>query len=81
MLGLNKKSWRDDQYRIEANMKPFFGSARLKEIDPLLIEKYRAVRLKNGVTKSTVNREITIMRKMFNLAIDWNYADINPVLK
>jgi len=77
----NKKSWQDDLYRIEANMKPFFGGIILQEVDPLLIEKYRALRLKKGVTKSTVNREITIMKKMFNLAIDWNYVDNNPVLK
>jgi integrase len=78
---VNKKSWRGDLYRIEANMIPFFGGLELQEIDPLLIEKYRAERLKAGVTKSTVNREITIMKKMFNLAIDWSFAEENPVQK
>jgi integrase len=46
-----------------------------------LIEKYRAERLKIGVSKSTVNRELTIMKKMYNLAIDWNLANENPVAK
>jgi integrase len=78
---VNKKSWRGDLYRIEANMIPFFGTLELQEIDPLLIEKYRAERLKADVTKSTVNREITIMKKMFNLAIDWSFTEENPVQK
>jgi integrase len=78
---VNKKSWRGDLYRIEANMIPFFGTLELQEIDPLLIEKYRAERLKADVTKSTVNREITIMKKMFNLAIDWSFTELNPVQK
>jgi len=78
---INKKSWRDDKYRIVAHMKPFFGNFELQEVTSLLIEKYRAERLKTGVTKSTVNRETTIMKKMFNLAMDWNLADKNPVLK
>jgi len=77
----NKKSWKDDEYRIEANLKPFFGDKLLKDITPLIIENYRTERLASPVTKSTVNREITIMKRMFNLAIDWNFADVNPVLK
>ena len=78
---VNKKSWKDDQYRIDAHMNPFFGGLELQEIDPLRIEKFRAVRLKTGVSKSTTNREITIMKRMFNLAMDWNFTDRNPVMK
>lgn len=78
---VNKKSWKEDMYRIEANLKPFFGGMNLDEITPLLIENYRAERLKTRVTKSTVNRETTIMKRMFNLAIDWNLTDENPVAK
>lgn len=78
---INKRSWKDDMYRIEAHMKLFFGDCELQNITPLMIEKYRAERLKTGVSKSTVNREITIMKKMFNLAIDWNLANTNPVAK
>jgi integrase len=77
----NKKSWKDDEYRINANLKPFFGDMLLKDVTPLKIENYRTARLESPVTKSTVNREITIMKRMFNLAIDWNFADVNPVLK
>lgn len=77
----NKKSWRDDRYRIEANLKPFFGDEELSAVSPLLVERYRAERLKAGVTKSTVNREITLMKTMFRLAIDWGLTDTNPVTK
>ena len=78
---VNKKSWQDDKYRIDANMKPFFGDQELDSITPLLIEQFRAERLKTGVTKSTVNREITLMKTMFRLAIDWGLTDANPVTK
>lgn len=76
-----KKSWRDDQYRLEANMIPFFGSSCLHEITPQTIEKYRARRLESGVSRSTVNRELTILKKMFNLAIDWGLTANNPATK
>jgi excisionase family DNA binding protein len=77
----NKRSWKDDQYRLEAHMKPFFGDLRVQDITPLLIEQYRTERLKTGVTKSTTNRKITIMKKMFNLALDWDLTVKNPVAK
>ncbi|MBA7494236.1 Tyrosine recombinase XerC [subsurface metagenome] len=75
---LNKRSWKQDMYRIEAHLKPFIGDINLNEIIPLHIEKYRAERLKIGVKKSTINRELAILKKMFNLAIDWKFTDHNP---
>jgi excisionase family DNA binding protein len=77
----NKRSWKCDSYRLEASMKPFFGDYELKEITPLIIERYRAVRLGKSISRSSVNREITIMKRMFNLAIDWNLAEANPFVK
>jgi excisionase family DNA binding protein len=78
---ISKRSWRSDRYRIEANLKPYFGDLTLQDISPLLIEKYRAARLKAGVSRSTVNRETTLLKKMLNLAIDWGLTERNPVLK
>lgn len=77
----NKRSWKCDWYRIEANMKPFFGSLELQSITPLIIERYRSGRLEKGISRSSINREITIMKRMFNLAIDWGLADSNPFVK
>ena len=78
---LNKRTWKNDMCCIDAHLKPFFGEMELNEITPLFIEKYRAKRLKTGVSKSTVNRDLAIMKKMFNLSIDWKLATENPVKK
>jgi excisionase family DNA binding protein len=77
----NKKSWRCDHYCLEAHLKPCFGRLGLEDVSPLLIEQYRTERLKSGVRKSTTNRELALLKKMFNLAIDWGFAATNPVLK
>jgi len=78
---LNKKSWREDCYRIEAHLKPFFGKLQLKETTPLLIENYRAKRLKAGIAKSTTNRELALLKSIYSKAIDWNLYVENPVRK
>jgi len=78
---LNKRSWKCDEYALEAHLIPYFGGSRLCEITPLEIERYRAERLKAGVRKSTTNREMALLKKMFNLAVDWRYVRENPVRK
>jgi len=78
---VNKKSWKDDYYRLRSSIIPYFGEIELSEITPLMIEKYKAKRLKEKISRSTVNREISIIRKMFNLAIDWKMSEENPVSK
>lgn len=78
---VNKKSWKQDQYRIEAHLKPYFGKLDLKEITSLLIEKYRVKRLKAGIKKSTSNRELALLKVMFSRAIDWDYCTENPSRK
>ncbi|MCJ7681865.1 MAG: site-specific integrase [Candidatus Aminicenantes bacterium] len=76
-----KKSWECDSYCIYAQLIPYFGENELEQITPFSIEKYRSQRLEDGVKKSTTNRELALLKKMFNLAIDWGYCQDNPVRK
>ncbi|MBD3203705.1 tyrosine-type recombinase/integrase [Candidatus Woesearchaeota archaeon] len=78
---INKKSWKCDDYALNAHLIPYFGQFKLNDITPLLIERYRAERLETGVKKSSTNRELALLKKMFNLAIDWDYVRDNPVKK
>jgi|Deesub1362B_J571_1020462.scaffolds.fasta_scaffold02189_11 excisionase family DNA binding protein len=75
----NKKSWRGDYYTLRHFVKNF-GSYYLDEITPLEIEEFRAKRLKK-VKKSTTNRDLALLKRMFNLAIEWGYCEKNPVKK
>jgi excisionase family DNA binding protein len=76
-----KRSWRCDDYCLEAHLKPFFGKLDLGAITPLDIERYRAKRLEAGIKKSTSNRELALLKRMFHLAADWGYSNENPVAK
>jgi len=75
---VNKRSWKDDQYRLQ-KFVDFLGNIYLHEVTPLEIEKFKLSKLKEGITKSTVNRYLAILKRMFNIAIDWGYAEENPV--
>lgn len=62
-------------------LNKFFGSLTLYEITPAHIEKFKSLRLRQGVSKSTIDRELALLKRMFSVAIDWNYASENPVKK
>jgi integrase len=75
---INNRAWKRDRDCLK-NMEAFFGDCYLKEITPFQIEKYKAHRLHQGVKPSTVNRELSVLKRAFNLAIDWHLAEENPV--
>ncbi|MEE9390583.1 MAG: helix-turn-helix domain-containing protein, partial [Candidatus Aminicenantaceae bacterium] len=77
---VNNIAWK----RVETclnNLCGFMGGCRLQNVSPLLIEKYKSKRLKEGIMQSTVNRELSVLKRAFNLAIDWKMAVDNPVRK
>ena len=71
------KSWPRYRTSLES-LRPFFHNRFLTSIDPNLIEDYRQKRLLS-VQKSTVNRDMQVLKRMYNLAITWGYARENPV--
>ena len=68
----NKKSWESDWYYLKG-MKSYFKDFYLIEMTSQNIEKYKKMRLTEGVEKSTINRCMAILSKMFNLAREWGY--------
>lgn len=78
---VNKKSWKTSDWVYLRRLKPYFGKLNLSKISPEMIEEYRSVRLSTGIQKCSVNREVSCLRKIFNVAIAWGYTSSNPVKK
>lgn len=73
-----------DQTRL-LHLVPFFGRYRLDEITRFLVDKYACERRRSPsrrgkpVSPATVNRELGVLKHMFNKAIEWGRAEHNPV--
>lgn len=68
---VNKRSWLRDEQMLR-HLQQFFGSERqLTEITSADIEGYKLHR-RTSVSGSTVNREMALLKRMFNLAIEWD---------
>ncbi|MDQ3649917.1 MAG: site-specific integrase [Acidobacteriota bacterium] len=82
----NKRSWKDDIYTGRV-LCEYFGGKTFREISPILIEKFKSDRRKSITKKgtprcpATVNRELVVLSKIINLAIDYKKADFNPCSK
>lgn len=58
----------------------YFKDIRIKDITPALINEYIQWRLSQGVKNATVNRELAMLSKAFNLAVKkWQWCKSNPL--
>ncbi|MDO8141428.1 MAG: site-specific integrase [Candidatus Brocadiales bacterium] len=64
------------------NLTPYFNDARVLQITPKMISSYKAKRYGDGVKPASVNRELSMLSKAFNLACkEWEWVKENPVSK
>lgn len=82
----NKRSWRHDEFRTRTICE-YFGGKTFREISPLLVERFKRERRESITVRGTVrspasvNHELEILSKIFNLAIDYGVTDKNPCMK
>ena len=73
----NKKSWKDDIGKIEKDMIPAFGNLPLSSITTRDVQRYQT-KIKTRTSGSTSNRHYSLLNRMFNLAIQWQFLEKNP---
>ncbi len=82
----NKRSWRHDEFRSRT-IREYFGGKTFREVSPLLVEKFKRDRRESITARGTVrsaasvNQELTLLSKIFSLAIDYKVTDVNPCKK
>jgi len=77
---INKRSWQKDQERLNNHLIPFFGEMIVTEISPKVISAYKGHRYKKDIAPATINRELTIMKHMYTMAVkEWEWCRDNPV--
>ncbi len=80
----NKRSYKDDEQRA-AKLKEFFGHRAIRDITPMLIEKFKSElrksdsRLKRLFSPSTVNRYLQVLSRILSMAYENGIVDANPM--
>ena len=65
--GNRAKDLRTVKIRVKP-LRAFFGQYRAVDVTPTLVKRYVAERLADEKTRATVNREVSTLRRAFNLA-------------
>ncbi len=64
------------------NLKAFFGDRKLHHVTPKTIVAFKNKRYADDVTPATINRELAVLKKAFNLACrEWEWTQDNPVCR
>lgn len=64
------------------NSRAFFGDMTLAEVTPKHVVAYKSKRYEDGVTPATINRELSNLKKAFNLGMkEWEWCERNPVAR
>jgi len=56
------------------HLTPFFGHTKFSMLTPTLIEQYKSARLETGVSKRTINKELSYFSGLCKWAAENNYA-------
>jgi len=75
----NRKSGLKTISRIKRCFFPTLGNKPLTEINHFAIEQWRVKRLKNNVSKETVNRYIATFKAAISKAYEWKIIDHHPL--
>ena len=82
---VNKKTWRDDQYRYHKHLQPAFGGKRLDRISPFDVEKLMLAMKKTTTVRgecyapATIKQVLTLLSRLYSVSVKWGlYAGVNP---
>jgi len=73
---INKRSWRDDTYRVKPLLEAF-GDKALSEITTQDIDRLKG-KLAQRMAPGTVNRYIGLLKSIFNKGVQWGKTKHNP---
>ena len=62
------------------HLLPYFGISKLTAITPMTIYQYKVLRKSAGAKPATINRELAMLSKAFNLGMkQWEWVKDNPM--
>ena len=66
------------RYMLRLHLVPFFGQMKLDRIGPAEIEAFKARKLAEGQSQKSINNMLTAVRKLLNLAVEWEVIPRAP---
>jgi hypothetical protein len=78
---INGRTASDAEARWRLHLERFFGQLRARQIADHWVNEYVYKRQRSGASNATINRELGILRRMFNLAYNARPPKVSGVPK
>jgi len=75
------RSAPDTLKRLSKCFEADFYGKRLAEVNAWVVEKWRGKRLKAGIQKTTINRDVTGLKSVLSKAVEWSDLSEHPLAK
>jgi site-specific recombinase XerD len=62
-------------------IRKFLGKSRLRDVEMRNVHEFVAWRTRSGVKHATVNRDLAVLRHMFEFAVEETALKVNPVAR
>lgn len=72
---------RSSEQIIRVHLYPFFRDTDLRHIDVEQVQTFKAQQAGLELSPKTINNQLGVLSSIFSKAIDYGYAEANPVLK
>ncbi|MBE0575240.1 MAG: tyrosine-type recombinase/integrase [Desulfuromonadales bacterium] len=73
----HKKTWKEDQYKLDRQIIPAFGDYRISSITARDISTFLSQQ-KERTSNTTANHYATLLKRMFNLGVKWGLLEKSP---
>ncbi|NVK06964.1 MAG: site-specific integrase [Marivivens sp.] len=67
-----------DLYVFNKHIRPVLGDQKLADITSEDIDQWKLLQINDGYKPATVNKHSSMLNRMLNVAVHWNYLDRNP---
>ncbi|MGZ4954261.1 MAG: tyrosine-type recombinase/integrase [Methylobacter sp.] len=74
----NKESAKTDESKLRVHLLPLFKKRRLDQITTQELQRYHD-QMKTKASPATANRHLSLLHRMFKLAVHWGLITDNPV--
>ena len=70
---------RSTEQILRVHLVPYFGDRDLRSITVEMVETFKAAQVRTGASPKSVNNRLGVLGSMFTKAVEWRYADANPM--
>ena len=74
-----KRSWKRDEQLFRLRIAGKFGHLRLNQLSRQSIQSFHTDLLDEGLSAASCDHHIKVLRRMLNLAIEWELLEKNPI--